>query len=92
MSGDSQYLINLVELGLVGSLLFFLAILSPIFFLNDSIYRIIWISYLCALLIWGLNTELWLVSKGAQLFWLVSGILILLDKSTHNPLNASNNL
>ena len=75
ISGDSQYLVNLVEIGMIGSILFILAVISPSFAIKGDL-RIIWFPFLISYLIWGINAEVWLVSKGAQMFWLIAAYLI----------------
>jgi len=75
MAGDTQYLVNLAEIGILGSSLFMLSVISPIFFISKK-YKLIWISYFISYAFWAITTELWLITKGAQLFWMFSALCI----------------
>jgi hypothetical protein len=75
LAGDSQYLVNLYEIGLIGTFIFF--------YMLFSFYRVIpfylkrfYLIYLISYLIGGITMEIWQLSKGGQMFYIITAILV----------------
>jgi hypothetical protein len=76
---DSQYTRNIVEIGSVGFLLFFAMIFASFRHLKGR-WRRMYFVYLFSYILWGAAAEIFLLTKGAQMFWLSTSILIALSK------------
>jgi hypothetical protein len=78
MGSDNQYLKNFMEIGLIGSVIFFITCLNLLFsfFRNKKLFNL-YFAYLLSLAFAGFTMELWQLSKGGSLFWFTSGLLIL---------------
>ena len=74
LGADNLYLYLLNEKGIVGFVLFFVAIFSVYRNINKK-YKYIFISFFFSFLIWGFTTEIFFISSGGIMFWLISGIL-----------------
>tara|TARA_B110000008_G_scaffold271928_1_gene304002 strand:+ start:56 stop:1342 length:1287 start_codon:yes stop_codon:yes gene_type:complete len=79
---DSQFTRNIIEIGIIGSFIFIMVILSPILYLKD-IWKNIYILYLILYLFWSIAAEIFLVSKGGEMFWLITAILLLLSNKDY---------
>jgi len=77
---DNGYLANILELGIVGTALFF-SILLGIYIKTSGFYRTVWLSLTLVYLLYSFTAEVWLITKGAQLYWLISAICLI--KSGH---------
>jgi hypothetical protein len=77
---DSQVTRNIVEIGVIGTSLFFLTLMTPLKYLKD-IWKSLYILYLFLYLFWSLAAEIFLISKGGQMFWLVCGVLLILSSN-----------
>ena len=78
LGGDNQYIINLIEIGIIGSLIFLFIVLYPSKYIKSK-WALIWYAYLFTYILWGLSAEIWLLSKGGTLFWMVTALLISLS-------------
>jgi len=75
LGGDNQYTVNIAEIGIFGSALFFLAIGSVYSFVHRS-FRCLYFPYVFVYLIAGMSLEIFQLSKPGQLFWLVTAYFI----------------
>ncbi len=75
LGGDNQYTVNIAELGMIGSFLFFLTIGSVYSFIHRKL-RYLYFSYVFVYLIGGMACEVFQLSKPGQLFWLVTAYFI----------------
>uniref|UniRef100_UPI00404712A1 hypothetical protein n=1 Tax=Flavobacterium sp. TaxID=239 RepID=UPI00404712A1 len=74
LAGDSQYLVNLVEVGLLG-LLFHLILLFLISRKIESRNLPFFLAFLLSVMIWSFNAEFFMISKGAFFFFSISSLL-----------------
>ncbi len=84
LSGDSQYLVNFLEMGLLGLTLWawvFIAIVRAV----QGKHRKIYVAYLIACMAGGIFFELFMLSKGGAMFWLVSGLAIAGFRGKYDP-------
>jgi len=75
LGGDNQYTVNIAEIGIIGSALFFLAIGSVYSFVHRSL-RCLYFPYVFVYLIAGMSLEIFQLSRSGQLFWLVAAYFI----------------
>lgn len=75
LSGDSQYMVMFLESGLIGIGLFAAALFHLMRGVRPE-YKKVYLSYLVAYLVGGVFAEVFLLSKGGGLFWLISAMVI----------------
>ena len=80
LAGDSQYTVNLAEIGILGSIVFFLMLYGFGKKLHYKL-RTFYISYLLAYLSAGMTMEVWQLSKGGQMFWIMTGLLLMFSRN-----------
>jgi len=77
---DSQYTRNIVEIGFIGFLLFFVMILSSFRYLYGK-WKALYLVYILSYIIWGVAVEIFLLTKGAQMFWFSTALLLALSRA-----------
>ena len=75
LGGDSQYIVNIREIGLLGSFIFFYMLFSYYKLIPVNLKKFYFI-YLCSYLIGGITMEIWQLSKGGQLFYIITSLLV----------------
>lgn len=75
LSGDNQHMLNLAELGVIGVVLFG-AVLVWLAIGCATRYRVVYWPYIASYVVGGMAAELWRLSKGGQMFWLISAVVI----------------
>lgn len=79
LGADNQYTVNLLELGVFGSALFLVALGWLVYQVKQPL-RKLYAPYVLAYLAGGMAMEIWQLSKPGQLFWLISGVFIVLSR------------
>jgi hypothetical protein len=91
LGADNQYTVNLAELGLAGSIIFFGSLLYICQFIHPDLKRLYY-PYLISCVVSGFALEVFQLSKSGQLFWLNTAYIIgrstLLHKADTNSNNA----
>jgi hypothetical protein len=74
LGGDNQYLVNFVDLGIFGSILFLVAIFAQLF--RVTTFRKIYLAFFVSYFASGFAIEIWQLSRGGLFFWLITALLI----------------
>jgi hypothetical protein len=75
LGADNQYTKNLYELGVVGSLAFFYMLFSFCNYIKYPLKKF-YLIYLFCYLLSGLSMETWQLSKGGQMFWIITAFFV----------------
>jgi len=75
LGGDTQYAVNIAEIGIFGSILFFLTLRIVYTFVHRNL-RWLYLPYLAVYLLGSMAGEFFMLSKSGQLFWLVTAYFI----------------
>lgn len=75
LQGDSQYLRMLIESGVIGTLFWLIGIIRCVSLLAPGV-KGAYVVFVCGFFIMGVTQEVFLLSKGGQAFWLVTGLLL----------------
>ena len=78
LGGDNQYTVNLVEIGIIGSVLFFMAVVLQLVHVKN--HRKLYFAYLVTYFAAGVVVEVWQLSRGGFFFWFITALLLSEDE------------